>query len=245
MEVAEGIAIPTNRHEYGYQRPMACLLVKAIYGLKQSPRAWYGRITRFFQDNNFTRSDQDYSLFINYEKQVLQLLYVDDLVIAAPTKESINWIRIKLHTEFETTDLGLLSIFLGLEILRNRSERTLHLSRSQSIQKVLCTHGLELCNLALTPADPHVGLQKGQPDFEATPGERRQYQSVVGSLMFPILGTWPDIAYAVSKISQYCANPDPTHWTAVKRVFRYLAGTTNRGLCYGIEGRGTGFTNAD
>jgi len=63
--------------------------------------------------------------------------------------------------------------------------------------------------------------------------------------MYAILGSRPDIAYAVSKVSQYSTNPDPTHWTAVKRVFRYLAGTPHQGLCYGMQGKGIGYTDAD
>ena len=60
-----------------------------------------------------------------------------------------------------------------------------------------------------------------------------------------MLGTRPDIAYAVSKVSQYSTNPNQSHWSAVKRIFRYLAGTLHRGLCFGLLGPGIGFTDAD
>jgi len=143
------------------------------------------------------------------------------------------------------TDLGPLNAYLGLEIKRNRSERTLHLSQSTYVQKIIRIHGMELCNPALTPADRNVRLEKSSSTFEATLYERRRYQSAVGSLMYAMLGTRPDISYAVSKVSQYSTNPDPTHWTAVKRIFHYLAGTPHRGLCYGMHGSGTGYTDAD
>jgi len=117
-KVPEGIAIPVTKNTNIYQPPMACQLIKAIYGLKQSPRAWYGRIHTFFQVQEFTRHDHDYGLFIHYEKQVILLLYVDDLVVAAPTRELIDWIREKLHEEFEMTDLGPMRNFVGLEITR-------------------------------------------------------------------------------------------------------------------------------
>ena len=247
MEVSEGMAIPVNQNADTYQPPMACRLIKAIYGLKQSPRAWYGRIHTFFQAHHFTRSEQawDHSLFINYQKQVILLLYVDDLVVARPTKELIYWIPQKLHDEFEMMDLGPLTKFLGLEIARNRVERTLHLSQSQYIQKIIHLHGLEWCNLSQTPTDPHIRLGKPGLECEATAETRWQYQSAVGSLMYAMLGSRSNIAYAVSKVSQYSSNPNSTHWTAVKRIFRYLVGTPNRGLCYGIHARGTGFTDAD
>ena len=168
MEIPEGVAVPANKERGGYNRPLACRLIKSIYGLKQSPRAWYGRIHAFFLENNFTQSDPDHSLFINYDRQIILLLYVDDLVIAAPTQNIISWIRGKLHDEFQMTDLGPLSTFLGLEIQRNRGARTLHLSQSKYVQKILQLHRMELCNPAATPADPHVHLVKSQPTFEAT-----------------------------------------------------------------------------
>jgi len=170
---------------------------------------------------------------------------VDALVVAAPTANQISWIRNKLHDEFDMTDLGPVQTFLGLEIQRNRSERTLHVWQSKYIQRILHIHKMDLCNPAVTPADPHVRLEKCGTGFEATPYERRRYQSAVGSLMYAMLGSRPDIAYAVSKVSQYNINPDSTHWTAVKRIFQYLAGMPNRGLCYGIQGQGSGYTDAD
>lgn len=245
MQVPEGIALPVNKNTRTYEAPMVCRLIKAIYGLKQSPRAWYGRIHTFFQVHNFTRSEHDHSLFINYEKHIILLLYVDDLVVAAPTKELVGWIRSRLHDEFEMTDLGPLKTFLGLEIARNRPNRTLHLTQSQYVNKILHIYRLDFCNPSLTPADPHVRLERASSDFAATPEDRRRYQSAVGSLMYAMLGSRPEIAYAVPKVSQYSTNPNSTHWTAVKRIFRYLAGTRNRGLYCSHQGTGAGFTDAD
>ena len=66
MEVPEGVIIPTKQSIPEYQQPVVCRLQKSIYRLKQSPRAWYGRIKTFFRLNNFIRSEVDHSLFINY-----------------------------------------------------------------------------------------------------------------------------------------------------------------------------------
>ena len=100
MEIPEGVAIPANKACGRYYHPLACRLIKSIYRLKQSPRAWCGRIHNFFLEHNFIRSHFDHSLFINYDKQIILLLYVDDLVVAAPTQNIISWIRSKLHNEF-------------------------------------------------------------------------------------------------------------------------------------------------
>ena len=245
MEVPEGVLVPTKKALPEYQQPLVCRLQKSIYGLKQSPRAWYGRINSFFRSNNFIRSDSDHSLFINYDRQVILLLYVDDLVLAAPTSHQIHWIQTKLHNEFEITDLGDLKTFLGLEIERNRPRRILHLSQTKYVKNILANHRMAASNPTTTPADPHVQLQKSSGDFEADLLNKRRYQSAVGSLMYAMLGTRPDIAYAVSKVSHYSINPNRSHRTAGKRIFRYLAGTQNRGLLYGMNGTGAGFTDAD
>jgi len=140
--------------------------------------------------------------------------------------------------------LRQLRTFLGLEILPNCTRRTLHLSQTKDIEKILATHHMQACNPATTPADPHIRLEKSSQDFEASATERRNYQSAVGSLIYAMLSTRPDISYAVSKVSHYASNPNSTHWTAVKRILRYLAGSPNRGMCYTIQDIRSGFTDA-
>jgi len=143
------------------------------------------------------------------------------------------------------TDLGEIQSFLGLEIEGNRSCRTLFISQTQYIHRILHHHGMRDGNPVNSLGDPHIRLKKSSPTFEATDRESRRYQSAVRLLMSPMLGTRPDIFYAISNVSQYSTNPNPIHWTAVKRIFRYLAGTWNRGLYFGIQEMGMGFTEAD
>ena len=104
---------------------------------------------------------------------------------------------------------------------------------------------MEHCNPVLTPADPNVGRQKTPAARDVNLEERRRYQSAVGALMYAMLESRADIAYAISKVSQYSSNPDSSNWIAVKRIFRYLAGTPHRGLCCGLYGEGIGYTDAD
>ena len=242
MELPEGMVIPKGKRD---SQTIACRLLKSIYGLKQSPRAWYSKINSFFSEQGFSRNEQDHSMFIHRNRQIILILYVDDLVLAAPTKDKISWIRNTLHQKFEMTDLGNLTIFLGLEIRRNRQARTLHLSQTTYIQKILDRERMHSCNPATTPADPNVRLEKCQLSYKASEEDKKRYQSAVGSLMYAMLGTRPDIAYAVAKVSQYSVNPGPAHWTAVKRILRYLAGTQDLGLSFQPTGKGKGLTDAD
>ena len=104
------------------------------------------------------------------------------------------------------------------------------------------------CATVATRVDPEVHLAKTETDFLVTPAiedNRQRYQSAVGTLMYVMLGTRPDIAYAVGIVSQHCTNPNGHHWTAVKRIFRYLAGTRGLGILYGGGARSKGFCDSD
>jgi len=138
------------------------------------------------------------------------------------------------------TDLGDFRTFLSLEINRDCEKCTLQLSQRRYIEKMLDLHGMRNSHRAVTPADPHIRLKNSRQDFEATPIEQQRYQSAVGSLMYTMLGTPPDIAYAVSKVSQYSSNTNSTDCTAVKRISRYLGGTLESGLWYKLPGSGNG-----
>jgi len=142
------------------------------------------------------------------------------------------------------TELGPLTTFLGLEIKRNRHLRILHLGQQRYIEAILARHGMSTCTPIGTPADPHVRLLKSTLDEQADFINRQRYQSAVGSLMYTMIGTRPDIAFAVSMVSQHSSNPGPSHWTAVHSIFRYLAGTRTLGLNY-RRGYSGGYTDAD
>jgi len=117
MDIPEGLYTETSTLEAG--EAMVYRLVKSIYGLKQSSWAWYGRINKFFLDHGFQRSEQAHSVYIHRFFKLIILLYVDDLVIMAPSMEDVLWIQTLLQEEFEITDLGPLTTFLGMEIRRN------------------------------------------------------------------------------------------------------------------------------
>ena len=124
MEVSEGLHTNSTQEPSGTH--MVCELNKSIYGLKQSPRTWYGRINSFFIDHGFQRSEHDHNLYVHMIFKLILLLYVDDLVLTVPSMENSSWIQRLLHEEFEMTDLGPFTSFLDMEIQRHRYTRILH-----------------------------------------------------------------------------------------------------------------------
>ena len=156
MDIPEGLELHRNSHTSQPTRPMVCRLTKSIYGLKQSPLAWYGRINTFFVDHGFVRSKRDHNVYVHSVFKPILLLYVDDLVITAPSINDVDWIRNLLHEEFEMTDLGPLTVFLGLEVRRDRQRRTRHLSQQRYTQTILDWFAMSAAAPVSTPADPHV-----------------------------------------------------------------------------------------
>jgi hypothetical protein len=143
------------------------------------------------------------------------------------------------------TDLGELQRFLGIEIEGNREQRSLQITQNAYIHRILHRHRMHESTPVATPVDPHVHLTKSHQDYTATIEDQQQYQSAIGSLMYAMLGTRPDIAFAVGLVSQFSTNPGQAHWTAVKRVFRYLRHTNGFGICYGLSFTTEGYSDAD
>ena len=132
-------------------------------------------------------------------------------------------------------DLGELHYCLGIRIRRNREERSIALSQTNYIDNVLTRFGMMDCKSVATPMDPGLRLTKSTK--EEAPEETMQMKAVpyleaVGSLMYIMLGTRPDISFAVGVVSRYSSDPRPEHWTAVKRIMRYLRGTRDLALQY-------------
>ncbi|KAK9053993.1 hypothetical protein SSX86_025068 [Deinandra increscens subsp. villosa] len=152
------------------------------------------------------------------------LVYVDDIIIIGSRSTFVNSLITKLHAQFALKDMGTLSYFLGIQA--THSEDTLHLSQQRYLNELLQRTGLSQCKPLSTPVTPGRQLSRysGIPLDDPT-----LYRSTVGALQYLVL-TRPEIAYAVSKVSQFLQAPTDRHWVAVKRILRYLRGTSSRGL---------------
>lgn len=220
-----------------------CKLKKALYGLKQSPRVWYNTLAAFLAELGFYPIAADYSVFGN--GTTIIAIYVDDILIAGPDKKEIQRIKDKLWVRFEMTDLGECQYYLGMTVTRDRANRILRLGQTGYVQKFITEHGMWESKGTPTPMGTEK-YQAAEEDFQATEASRTAYQSAVGSLMYAMLGTRPDIAYAVSVVSRYGSNPNESHWKAVKRIFRYLRQTVNYQLVFRGDLKAlSGYTDAD
>ena len=109
---------------------LVCKLKKSLYGLKQSPRVWNHKIHNFFTTNGFTQTNADHSIYINKDTGIMIGLWIDDLIIVGKNLDIIEDLKKKLNETFDMKDLKDLTYFLGIEVKRNRKERTLHINQT-------------------------------------------------------------------------------------------------------------------
>ena len=211
----------------------ACLLLKSLYGLKQAPRQWNLRFHEFMTRNSFNRSNYDPCVYYN-SVPIWLLLYVDDILIIGKDRLEINRIKKLLGTEFEMKDMGEAKRILGIDIRRERPTR-ITLSQRDYIQKVLVKFCMSESKPVTTPLAPHFKLSQSQsPETEEEKAymDSIPYASCVGSLMYCMVCTRPDLAYGLSMVSRFISDPGNEHWSAVKWILRYLKGTMDVGLEY-------------
>jgi hypothetical protein len=228
-----------------------CKLKKSLYGLKQSPRQWYKKFDSFMIANDFKRSLYDRCVYIKFidGSPIYLLLYVDDMLNSTKSKVDIANLKAQLSSEFEMKDLGTAKKILGTEISKDRKSSLLFLSQHGYIQKVLRHFNMHGCKPVSTPIVPHFKLSFSQSprtysDFEYM--SKVPYFSVVGSLIYDMVCSYPDLSYAMSLVSRYMTNPGKGHWNAIKWIFRYLWGMSNAYLQFDRTKEGlVGYVDSD
>ncbi|KAJ9549004.1 hypothetical protein OSB04_021547 [Centaurea solstitialis] len=203
-----------------------CRLKRAIYGLKQAPRAWYARLSRKLLELGFHSCRADPSLFCYTQQNVslYMLIYVDDIIVTGSSTSAIDNLINQLAVEFPVKRLGELSYFLGIEVAKFSDG--IHLSQRKYITDLLESTHMINAKPVQTPMASSTVLSATDGRDLADP---KLYRSVVGSLQY-LSFTRPDISFAVNKVCQFLHAPKDSHWSAVKRILRYLKHTMHHGL---------------
>lgn len=218
-----------------------CKLKKSLYGLKQAPRQWYRKFDSFMGEQGFKKTSCDHCVFLkrfSANDFIILLLYVDDMLVVGQNVGRIASLKQQLSKTFSMKELGPAKHILGMQIVRDRKARKLWLSQEAYIKKVLQRFNMEKAKPVSTPLALHFKLSKEQCPSTIEDKERMKnvpYASAVGSLMYAMVCTRPDIAHAVGLVSRFLSNPGREHWNAVKWIMRYLKGTVDMKLGFGDD----------
>ena len=206
-----------------------CKLKRAIYGLKQAGRQWHCKLSEVLLTAGFSPTNCDACIFTDNKKKTFILVYVDDLLIATNDKDREKLVLKTLSEHFKVKNLGEAKFCLGIEI--NRSMESIHLSQPGYIKDILERFEMTDCKPVTTPLALGTNFRSSSTAEEDT-NVKRPYRELVGALMYLAVATRPDIAHLVSVLSQFNERHSDVHWSAAKRVLRYLKGTMDHCLTY-------------
>jgi hypothetical protein len=233
---------PPGFVQFGMEH-LVCKLHKSLYGLKQSPRAWYARLHATLLAWNLLQSHSDPNLYYAHigNDTIALLVYVDDILLTGSNTQLLTQLKGHLHQSFRTHDLGPIQRYLGVQFERNPTGLRMH--QTEYALSILQQFGMEHCNPSYTPLPEGLLLSKHSttPLVDAT-----LYRTLVGKLLF-LTKTRPDISHAVGVVSRFMQDPQESHLQAAKHILRYVRRFPDLGLLFqqGEEIGLRGYTDAD
>ncbi|GJU63135.1 retrovirus-related pol polyprotein from transposon TNT 1-94 [Tanacetum coccineum] len=215
------LAFATHMNMVVYQMDVKTAFLNA-------PRAWYDMLSSFLISQDFSKGSVNPTLFIRREGKELLLvqIYVDDIIFVAFTPELCDLFAKIMCSKFKMLMMGKISFFLGLQI--SQSPRGIFINQSKYALESLKKYSFDSCD----PVDtPMMEKSKLAEDKEGKVVDQSHYRGMIGTLLY-LTTSRPDLQFAICMCARYQARPTDKHLHAVKKIFRYLRGTVNRGLWY-------------
>jgi hypothetical protein len=214
-----------------YRPHHVCQLHKSLYGLRQASCVWNSTFTDFLQHNKLKPTSKDPCVYVsNDQPRIILLIFVDDGLICCANPNRINYLLAQMNRVFQVKD-DTPDVNIGLRIRRDRACHTLSLDQQLYNERQILKYGFSNAKTINILVDLNLILS-WQMDPNSDKTEFFPFQESIGNLNFAQTCTWLDVAYALSVVSQFAQNPEPTHCTVVRKIFRYLKGTIDFGLCY-------------
>jgi hypothetical protein len=208
-------------------------LNKALYGLKQAPRSWNKMLVSYLDKQGFTQLKTDTCIFMN--KQLIIAIYVDDIVVLGKTIEQITEFKNYISNKFKTKDLGHLKYILGITI-EKLNNNTLIIHQKNYIEKIIKRFKyLDESKETEIPIQPNHNLTsdlRHENENLRKFIDSTKYREVIGSLIYLMTCSRPDISYSVGILSRYMQKPRELHWRYLKRLLRYIKTTIDFTLNY-------------
>ncbi|GJS57605.1 retrotransposon protein, putative, ty1-copia subclass [Tanacetum coccineum] len=215
-----------------------CKLQRSIYGLKQASRSWNKRFDEEIKRFGFAQNLDEPCVYqkASGSNVTFLILYVDDIIIMGNHIPSLQSVKDYLGKCFAMKDLGEAAFILGIKIYRDRSKRLIGLGQNAYMDKILKRYRMDNSKRGHILMQERLDLNKTQGASTPKEVKRMQnvpYASVVGSIMYVVRCTRPDVAFAQNITSRFQQNPGELHWTAVKNILKYLRNTKDMFLVYG------------
>ncbi|MEQ1735077.1 MAG: reverse transcriptase domain-containing protein [Rhodoglobus sp.] len=242
-------------------------LHKTVYGLCQASHEWMKKLNATLKGAGYRQTGADECLWTKTSRTGRLMIigtYVDDLprVFHAVDRQEMQGDMRKLGEEYTLKDLGEVDQILGWRVTRDRKAGTMKIDQEGYITNLLEQYGMDECGPIDSPGTPVEDLlgTEGEPEQRPENGKsareemgkltKENFRRLIGALLYAACSTRPDIAYMISLLSSFVADPQDRHLRALKKVLRYLNGTRAHGIEYHRgkdleEGRLTLFVDSD
>ena len=225
-------------------------LNKALYGLKQASRSWNKTLVNFLNELGFRQLKSDTCIF--YNETLIIAIYVDDIIILSKDIVMIEEFKRQISLKFKTKDLGKLRYVLGISIEQINEEILLINQKNYITNIIEKFRNLEESREVNIPIQPNHNLTNDLITENETLRhfvDPTRYRQVIGSLIYLMTNTRPDICYAVSVLSRFMQQPRELHWRFLKRLLRYIKTTCNYSIIYqkskSTDSLLTGYSDSD
>jgi hypothetical protein len=208
---------------------LVCRLNKSSYGLKQSGRNWNTLLHSCLISEKFEQSLADPCVYVKFTDNVklIVIIFLDDLIIAGSDVGVVH-VRGVLSNRFQMKDLGRLNWFLGIRFVFDG--QCIRMNQHQYVTKMLAKFNMSDCKPKSIPCD--LGFDKEICSDSKELADSKLYREIVGSLIYIMSCTRPDLCYVVTKLSQHMSSPTEAHLNLAKHVLRYLKYTSEFELKY-------------
>jgi hypothetical protein len=225
LEIPDGVNV---------SKKMVLKLKKALYGIKQAPKAWNDNIDRFLRSLGFVPCVKDPCIYVKRSKtnrSMMLGLYVDDIMSLYASVDKNEWLQYKqqLMSKYQVSDLGRVNHILSMKV--TMTDDKLYIDQQAYVNEKLNSFNMHECKSMNTP-ESGVKLVEAKDNERLSETETTLLRSIIGSLQYASISTRPDITHAVNTVSRFMQNGGRQHMVAAKRVLHYLQGTQHLGLVY-------------
>ena len=220
---------------------------RSLYGLKQAARDWHEKCVAELKKLGFQQMPSDPCLLRHPTRNIVLLVYVDDVGIGARSLDQVEWFKKEFGKVFKIKDLGEMRKILGIRITRDRKNRLLRMDQTHYLTEVLDELGMKAERHRATdiPMNGYDSIRPSSPSDERI--DVKSYQHAIGKVMYAAVHTRPDIAYATGRLSQFLSDPAKQHGEGLRHLLRYIRSTVDLGLMLGGSGslKVVGYSDSD
>ena len=196
------------------------LLLKNIYNLKQFNRIWHKKLFKFFASIDFQFINSDSCVFVNVEKRLIIVLYMNNMLLIKETKKAVINLKKKIKKQYKIKNMNVIKIILNIQIELNWTRNIITFNQINYLRNFLHEEKIKSDIKKTRSMFNYNALTFSE--FHEKRANKQHYQHIIEKLMYAMKDTRPDLCFALKKLSQFCLNPCIRHKNVLNDLFQYV-----------------------